>query len=194
MTGFLGGWTLLTNYTITDGVYRSITDYDTDDIEEIVTSNFTKYISKTGTSNLFDYMNFIEIRWYCTADVPGRTIHLRFLPNPDQDNIIRYIKSTSGIVPRIKRAALYADDNAILSRDRGNWGYHREDCGVGCGYRYYQEYIFGDYRYSLTYTLYRYPLNIYRKERWEVYNDKLICDDEEHPFNLKYGTWQVYVR
>ena len=183
----------IVNYTITDGKYKYIAPNLTSVYQEVVESNFTKYLTTSpGLQNIFSHVNFEEMRFYCTTDVPGRTIHLRLIPSSQTSQIITYMKDQSYSLGDPKLVTeLYSDDTAFLSRDRLRWG--QMSSQMTGGNKFHQGY-FGYYD-QIQYALYVKVMHVEGENEWTMgYNDKMLCDQKENDPEMKFGNWRIYVR
>ena len=176
---------LIANYTITDGQYKEISSHLTDDINDIVASNYTKYLSSNGFQSLRTFVNFEQVRFYCTTDHPGRTIHLKTMPHPTYYQMLDFLGTARTAPIHFQSVELYPDDDAILSRDRRRWGYN--------GGSYHNEFL-GSSGFPST-GLYQDALVIYGERTWHVgYLNRLICDTYGADPNMRFSTWQIFIK
>ena len=193
----LGGWLLVTNYTVTDGVYIPVSSQLTEDIHDVASSNFTKYLSSyTGFGvNLRTFMTMSQIRFYCTTDSPGRTIHVKFLPVPEiHSGVFNFFTSSSANTVTFPYVELYQDDTSVLSRDKTRWGKKYATNHLGQLSPQNFQGVFGNV-YTAYYALYQDPLFISGSVAWWVgYSNLMKCDTNGNDVNMKYGTWKIYVR
>ncbi|XP_057299746.1 uncharacterized protein LOC130630309 isoform X2 [Hydractinia symbiolongicarpus] len=184
-----GGWVVIANYTVRNGVHGDISNNQTDILNDVATSGFTKYLSSNiGFSNVFTYIGLKQIRFYCYTDKPGRTLHTRSLYTSEMVNAFVWMKgSTSTQYTVCNSFQMYPDDTSHLSRRCSEWGNNGNNAGGG----YY------GYTGDRSNHLYKYPIHIaFKNLHWFIgFNNINVCDEcVEKSNTVTYGDWIIYVR
>ena len=198
---------MATNYTITNANYIEITPHLTNDLGEVATSMFTKYFSTNQGFgiNLRTTIAYSQIRFYCYATNPGRTMHIQFLSHPNIYNGVFnfFTNRLANAQQYIHYTELYPDDNSLVGKLRSEWGAmsypHDCSCGGSCrttcyGAQYHQG-VFGNTNQAIE-AIYKDAIYKSGVAAWYIgFENSGKCDSLGSGLDgIFNGTWKIYVR
>jgi len=118
-----GGWTLISRYTIENGIIPNPVTQPLGEVFDIVASNFTMSIRREEYANLYSLLRYSQIKFYCYSDISGKTFHIKTMPNKFFHRLNQLLVNNNDLgESSCGSFAVLPDDNSYMSQHCGEWG------------------------------------------------------------------------
>lgn len=180
---FLGAWTRIFNYEQVGYTVHDLSLNETNDMELYLKKGSGKYISMNGLESLVASGLYKQIRFYCTSENPGKTLHLKTLPTEIGMDVLKAYGTPGSIAYSCDSYEVYPDDTSYTAKNCNQWVRRTSESDTSGYWNFYYShklftasiFIASKTAFTLGYTPYVYTR----------------CDNYDDTLN---GKWEVFVR
>lgn len=181
---FLGAWTRILNYEQVGYTAHDLALNETNDMKLYLKKGSGRYISKSGLEALVASGLYKQIRFYCSSENPGKTLHLKTLPTEIGMNVLKAYGTSGSVASSCNSYEVYPDDTSYTAKNCDKWVRRRALVSDIRGY----------WNFYYSHKLFTAPIFIASKTAFTLGYTPYVytrCDNYEDTLN---GKWEVFVR